>query len=233
MTQSIDFTTANDLSKFLSDKLNGNPGPAKILHWISEHQGHRNAKAMKASGQPASPSDSDMRETSNVPGQTEIQASAQTDFEGYVYLFAHDFLVDHRSDLYSAFTKKKENPDFDLEQALYAEAWDEVDSYTGHNFTNGHEWAFIAGSTAESRDRLRKELVGRGFPDRENQLSAFAYEEAVKDTIVHFLREMNRVLKTVSFKPADMAEPETSPAYGYYLKESSESCAKSWLNLSC
>lgn len=237
MTQSIDFNTANDLAKFLSDKLGNNPGPAKILHWISEHQGHRNAKAFKASLEtmPAKPMSTDdlappregdfhivggdnASEDTDIPSHSYRLTNAKTRFRNQVYLIAHDFLMGRRGDLLHAFQAKQKHPELDLEELLYNQAWEEVESYTGGLLTESHLMILDSALSFTARDQLNKQVRNMGLADTAQNVFQHAYEEATKDVIVSFLRELNEDMASLPFHPSDLAEPESSVIWTYLEK---------------
>lgn len=246
MTQSIDFNTANDLAKLLSDKLGNNPGPAKLLYWISEHQGHRNAKAFKAASEakPSTPMSSDdlapaeegdfhivrgakPAESADIPSHSYRLTNARTRFRNQVYLMAHDFLMGRRGDLFHAFQAKQKRPELDLEELLYNQAWEEVDRYTGGLLTESHSMILDAALSFTARDQLSKQVRNRGLADTAQNVSEHAYEEATKDVIVSFLRELNEDMASLPFHRSDLAEPESSVIWTYL--EKATDCALAWV----
>jgi len=230
MTQSIDFNTANDLAKFLSDKLGNNPSPAKILHWISEYQGFRNAKALKAEQstyEQGGSSRSASHEGADIPSYDYRQGEARIQFKNQVYLMAHDFLMSHRGDLLSAFQTKKDDSEFDLEQALYTEAWEDVESYTDGLPTKVHCMILSSAISHTTRENIKKRVLDIGMPDTDSNVCSYAYEEATKDVIVTFLRNLDEDMSIIPFHPSDLKDPESSVIWTY-LEKASES-ATAWV----
>ena len=183
MSNAIDFDTAKNLTKFLSDKLRAHPGttsPAKLLVWVAEFQGHRSTQAFKSAA------------TTDESSQAPLIGDMTVDryIQGRIQDLAVDFFNDHLEDVEMALKERKDDDSLDLEDRLYMDLWE------------GEE--FISGSVTEvEASLLLKHLPGDVWSDLCDQVTArggspkpevvinYLYKEALKDVLVGVLRQMN------------------------------------------
>lgn len=213
MNASIDFDTAKNLSKFLSDKLRAHPGthqPAKLLHWVAEFQGFRNARALKAAspkavidGAQAFTLSSDPVDHTVMPGtlnntdtnRAQTVSDARTAMVVHIRSRMEAFFMAHRDDLREALRVKFMDTSLDVEAHLYQDAWDEIPSFFGE-VTYGQLWAARLGLTNAAKGDLIKQVRDRGLEGLEEQAVAFMYEEATKDVLVTVLRDLNTTMES-------------------------------------
>lgn len=183
MSNAIDFDTAKNLTKFLSDKLRAHPGttsPAKLLVWVAEFQGHRSTQAFKTAA------------TSEATGKA--LTIGDVTVEGYIQnrikALTTEFFNDHLEDIEMALKERKDDDSLDLEDRLYMDLWE------------GEE--FINGSVAEDEANLLlkhlpgdvwsalcNQVIARGGSPKPEVVVNYLHKEALKDVLVGVLRQMN------------------------------------------
>lgn len=123
------------------------------------------------------------------------QESAQASIQEYVRLFAQGlfaqgFIIEHLEEIGSALKKKALDTSLDLEVELYQEAWEEVERFTEQP-SEPQVWGALSGLTAEARGSIEQMLRDQGQAVSGTAVATHLFEEATKDVLVTFLRDLN------------------------------------------
>lgn len=239
MHAKIDFETASQLTKFLSDKLRANPGtkqPAKLLHWVAEFQGFRNAKALKAApllpiiGQGAyvnfshhkgiaiGPFEPTALQTNELKSRSSEKSSVHNEILTRIESMVSDFVAWNRADIIEAHQTKKNNPDYNFEEGLYQGEWETVDRFSG--YADEREALLVLSSLSEDvRKNLSDDVTNRGSLASPTNMVNHLYEEATKDVLVTVLRALTENFK-VDQEPCDLH---------VQIKNAVDQCVPSWI----
>lgn len=162
------------------------------------------------------------------PSLALCREAAQKQLQENVYLFTHEFLMDHRSELFAAFEAKHRDGEYSIESALHGGAWIDVESFTNHAFTDEHVQAFLVATTPAQRDFLRKAVQDKGLPGSEAHINAYFYEEVVEEALAGFLAELDDQGASSLPSARDMAEPESTPIWGRSLNIAATQSVRNW-----